>query len=682
MSIPKIPIVIGVTGHRHLREDEIEMLRRKIREIFIFLRKHYPDTPLQILSPLAEGADRLVAQEALKLKQEGHPDIHLITPLPLPKEEYEKDFKTPEVKKEFNELLDQVEEEDCFVLGYLEGNDAENTAKHGIPRSRQYGFVGAYIARHSHILIALWDGKHDPNNVGGTCQVVHFRLFGDMNELPAEYKPPANPLDFVDTGSVCHIKVSRRPRPRTDGTPEEKPFFDAGEIRIRFPGREDEPEIKLDALRSPAFEALNLFNKDAAVYSYSSRSVQLRKRAAEILTRIPGFTEKNSKFRNRIIDLVNPDVRKHPPEPEKMLKLPKRIVSDDVHNRFQKGLKNMSAVYEGASKMSIYCRQRADWAMKCIFILGLLMLLAIEIYSNPPWTETRPTALLLAYYLCFVMAFMLYLYVSWRKYHNRYLDYRALAEALRVQIYWQLGGISKSVADFYSRKHRREMEWIRSGIRALCTYNWVADQEDIEIVTRYWVEKQRRYFQENADKNRRRHQFARRSATLLLILGLLTGLVLFAFSHGPGMEKTLIILMVFFPALGAAAGGYAEKMGYDFHSKQYETMTRIFTRAKNALKAHSEKSSEMLTEFEKADTDRDRREEILTALRVDQPKQRKEMLTKFEAAADNNKERREILTEIRKVRSKEILTELGKAALEENSDWVLLHRERPVELPK
>jgi len=49
------PIVIGVTGHCHLLEDEIEMLRRKIREIFIFLRKHYPDTPLQILSPLAGG---------------------------------------------------------------------------------------------------------------------------------------------------------------------------------------------------------------------------------------------------------------------------------------------------------------------------------------------------------------------------------------------------------------------------------------------------------------------------------------------------------------------------------------------------------------------------------------------------------------------------------------------------
>lgn len=523
MIIPKIPIVIGVTGHRHLREDETEMLRRKIREIFTFLREHYPDTPLQILSPLAEGADRLVAQEALRLKQEGHPDIHLIAPLPLPREAYEKDFKTPEVQKEFEDLLTQVEAEDCFELPYLEGNTRENTAEHGLPRNRQYGFVGAYIARHSHILIALWDGRHDHANIGGTSQVVHFRLFGDMNELPEEYKPRANPLDFIDTGSVCHIKVSRRPKPRTDdASPRTEPFFDAGEIRIRFPGKED-PEIKLTALRSPIFEALNNFNKDAAIYSHSSNSVRIRKRIVEILTRPFGFINKHPKLRNFIINTLSQDDQETPRDPQ-ALKLPKRIVSEDVHDRFQKGLKHMSEVYEGASKMSIYCHNLADKAMMGIFILGLLMVFAIEVYSNPPWTDARPAALLLAYYLCFALAFVLYLFVFWRKYHNRYLDYRALAEALRVQIFWQLSGIRKSVADFYSRKHRKEMEWIRSGIRALCTYNWVADQENIEIVTRYWVDNQSRYFRENSEKNRRHHKIMKWSATILFSLGLLTGL--------------------------------------------------------------------------------------------------------------------------------------------------------------
>jgi hypothetical protein len=32
--------------------------------------------------------------------------------------------------------------------------------------------------------------------------------------------------------------------------------------------------------------------------------------------------------------------------------------------------------------------------------------------------------------------------------------------------------------------------------------------------------------------------------------------------------------------------------------------------------------------------------------------------------------------------ARKILFELGKEALNENSGWVLLHRERPIEIPK
>jgi len=623
MTITKIPLVIGVTGHRHLREDEIEMLERKLLELFSFLRKHYPDTPLEILSPLAEGSDRLAAQAALELKGKGDKDIRLIVPLPMKEDEYCKDFKTQEVRDEFDKLIKQAE--DVIVMPMVEGNTPENISQHGLHRNRQYAIVGAYVARYSHILIALWDGRENEKNVGGTCQVVRFRLTGDMNELPPEYKPPTNPLDFVDTGSVCHIKVSRRPKPQEKDPRKNEPFLDAGEMRIRFPGRED-PEISLKTLRSPAFEALNRFNRDVQRYSEPSRSMKLRKRIADTVRSATRFTEPHPnllRLRNRVTDTLERSLKEPPlSEEPRPLRLRKRIISQDTHDRLQKGLQNMSQVYEEASKVSILCRSLSDSAMEWIFILGLLMLTGVEVYSNPPWTEvTRPTFLLLAYYICFASAFAIYLTVARRKYQTRYLDYRALAEALRVQIFWQLSGINKSVADFYSRKHREELEWIRISIRALCTYNWVADQVNLELVKRYWVDNQRRYFQKRAEKSRKRHRNAKRAANALFVLGLITGLFLLPFSHEPWLEKILIILMVLFPAMGAAAGGYSEKMGFDFHAKQFETMERIFTRAKEALKAEPE-------------------------------------------------------------RSKEILRELGKAALEENSDWVMLHRERPVELPK
>ena len=55
--------------------------------------------PLRLVSSLAEGADRVAAEEALSAGWE------LQSPLPFPKEEYEKDFASSESKDAFAELI-------------------------------------------------------------------------------------------------------------------------------------------------------------------------------------------------------------------------------------------------------------------------------------------------------------------------------------------------------------------------------------------------------------------------------------------------------------------------------------------------------------------------------------------------------------------------------------------------
>ena len=41
-----------------------------------------------------------------------------------------------------------------------------------------------------------------------------------------------------------------------------------------------------------------------------------------------------------------------------------------------------------------------------------------------------------------------------------------------------------------------------------------------------------------------------------------------------------------------------------------------------------------------------------------------------------------IMTEGKRREASEFIVELGKEALTENGDWMLLHRERPLEVPK
>src|SRR5215472_4267946 len=92
-----IPLVLGVTGHRDLRKEDVVELERRVRDLTDQLHNDYPHTSLRLLSPLAEGADRLVARVALES------DVELFVPLPVPRDDYERDF--PETSDEFNSLL-------------------------------------------------------------------------------------------------------------------------------------------------------------------------------------------------------------------------------------------------------------------------------------------------------------------------------------------------------------------------------------------------------------------------------------------------------------------------------------------------------------------------------------------------------------------------------------------------
>src|SRR5215207_8040964 len=89
----RLPLVIGVTGHRDLRDADVPQLEREVAEIIARLRSEYlqedAETPIIILSSLAEGAD-------------------LVAPLPMPEQEYRRDFEPglkPRNAAEFDALL-------------------------------------------------------------------------------------------------------------------------------------------------------------------------------------------------------------------------------------------------------------------------------------------------------------------------------------------------------------------------------------------------------------------------------------------------------------------------------------------------------------------------------------------------------------------------------------------------
>ncbi|MEJ0008422.1 MAG: hypothetical protein WDM77_19190 [Steroidobacteraceae bacterium] len=72
----------------------------------------------------------------------------------------------------------------------------------------------------------------------------------------------------------------------------------------------------------------------------------------------------------------------------------------------------------------------------------------------------------LAYLLCFALLTLILIWHRRLDAQGRYLDYRALAEGLRVQFYWRLAGLTDNASSSYLRKQLDELRWIREALRA------------------------------------------------------------------------------------------------------------------------------------------------------------------------------------------------------------------------
>lgn len=156
----KIPIVLSVSGHRHLEKQNLDILRSVVEEQIKALVLDCPNSPVKLLTCLAEGADQLCAEAALKL------GLGLIVALPMELKEYKKDFEGDALAR-FEDLLSKAEK--VVVAPCIEESEKKD-------RDYYYRQADIYLAEHSHALLALWDGSAPKENGCGTAETVDFVL--------------------------------------------------------------------------------------------------------------------------------------------------------------------------------------------------------------------------------------------------------------------------------------------------------------------------------------------------------------------------------------------------------------------------------------------------------------------------------------------------------------------------
>ena len=118
--------------------------------------------------------------------------MHLVVPLPMEQADYERDF-SGEVLEQFRALLHQA---DCVFVA----PDIEKTARAGSDYA--YRKAGIYLARHCHVLLALWDGHAGESGCCGTAETVEFKT-------KKRYSAPDSLLNTPSEGIALQLVTPR-----------------------------------------------------------------------------------------------------------------------------------------------------------------------------------------------------------------------------------------------------------------------------------------------------------------------------------------------------------------------------------------------------------------------------------------------------------------------------------------
>lgn len=531
-----IPLYLGITGHRDLHEADKPRLREMIKEIILKKKAQCPNTPVIILTPLAEGADRLGAYAAMDC------GISFIAPLPMPVDEYRKDFTSKESLDEFNTLLEKADL--WFELPLHKGTSLRDLQRVKEKRDQQYYLNGLFIARQSQTLIALWDG-FDNEKQGGTAHIVKLKRSG----LPSSHPQLQQRLQNLQSGPICHIVTPCKSSPKPD-----RPFG-MTTIYSDYWSRERHKPEEMDR---QLLTHIDTYNQD--VRKMDARTVE----------------EIRQSETNLLMGKYSPQTD---PTLQKIAKY--HAVTDSLANTFKK---------------------KQLLALRMLLTLSVIALLFFIIYL----TVLQHPLILLLYPVTISLGALWFIRSYTRKYRQKHADYRALAEAFRVQYFLSIARKKVDVSEYYLQKHKGELEWriyaLRAALLKSHAKNIIYDAKNEESslqecsdIKERWVSGQLSYYGKTSKRLRRIDRNLRYMGNILFYGSVVLALFLALFhtkagnpaffSSVPGnwIQQVLVLCTAGFLVISGAIFGYKEIMAFADRSVTFEKMYSLFRTAADKL---------------------------------------------------------------------------------------------------
>lgn len=246
----------------------------------------------------------------------------------------------------------------------------------------------------------------------------------------------------------------------------------------------------------------------------------------------------------------------------------------------QKALLNWHSILD---VFSLYFRGKDISITIWLFTIGFFLVTSLEVYSNLLQSNI---VLGIVMFLAF-LATIVYLYSKRADNHKKYLYYRTLAEALRIQFFWNIAGINKNVSDYILRIHRQDFTWIKyimSAIYGVTFNNRTITSESIADLIFNWVENQANFFRSSVTRMTKQIGLFSIISNTSFLIGFILLISIFFFGD---FYKTNNLMNFLFVIIGMLVGlfallkGYVKMKGYEQLLNQYELMNLIYSRAES-----------------------------------------------------------------------------------------------------
>ncbi|TRX54953.1 hypothetical protein [Thalassomonas sp. M1454] len=471
---------IGVTGHRDLNDKTSEQLTKKINSFITDINSQLVNTPVSIITGMADGADRILAKVALA----NNLPVQIV--LPMPEEMYKADF-SEESWAEY-QLIKSNHLVTCLTVN-TENIDLEAAQEQGDERNKLYHALGKYLVEQSNMMVAVWDGENTGFK-GGTCDVVLSYLKAkkvstDIELCKIKFSDENTQL-IRGINSVYWLKVS--------AGSENHHQIEGGSLSSYFLTGSQGPYSLVTNSVMPTFIADSLDELDA----YNKRCKELGEQG-----------EISSQY--SLLNGYNKD-------------------SEFEH------LKAIDEEFLKADAVALSHQKKSDGQFKLFSFMAAVMGLLFLVYAK----IVASKLLLIGYLLFFVFGWIFFKISTKNKNFTRHLSARILAETIRTQFYLAL--INKSsnkqntkLMDLSGVSQFSSASWLGHIFKNLKlneqSESKDTTQESMEFVCKHWLEDQLQYFRNKTQKLSAHHHKLEKIKSALFITSAIATLALIFFKY-------------------------------------------------------------------------------------------------------------------------------------------------------